>query len=67
MTNKEMLADVIVKSGMTKSSIAQKMGCSRPRLYKILDGGDCTVKEMIKLSEVLRLNNKQRTDIFLQK
>lgn len=67
MTNTELLLDFINESGMTKSFIARKMGCSRPRLYKILDGAECTVTEMMSLSEILRLNNKQKADVFLQK
>jgi len=67
MTDIKMLSDVIAESGMTKASIARKMGCSRPRLYTILNGGECTVTEMVKLSDILRLTSKQKTDIFLRK
>lgn len=66
MTDIKMLSEVISESGMTKSFIAQKMGCSRPRLYAILNGGECTVSEMISLSNILRLTNKQKNDIFLR-
>lgn len=66
MTDIKMLSEVISESGMTKSFIAQKMGCSRPRLYTILNGGECTVSEMISLSNILRLTNKQKNDIFLR-
>lgn len=66
MTNAKLLEDAIKESGMTKTFIADKMGCSRPRLYKILEGAECTVSEMVRLSDILRLNNKQRTDIFLR-
>jgi predicted transcriptional regulator len=66
MTDIKMLSEVISESGMTKSFIAQKMGCSRPRLYTILNGGECTVSEMLSLSNILRLTNKQKNDIFLR-
>jgi predicted transcriptional regulator len=66
MTDVKLLSEVIAESGMTKSFIAQKMGCSRPRLYAILNGGECTVSEMLSLSNILRLTNKQKNDIFLR-
>lgn len=64
MTNTALLEQLISESGMTKTFIANKMGCSRPRLYKILGGADCTVSEMISLSNVLKLKNRQRKDVF---
>jgi predicted transcriptional regulator len=66
MTDVKLLSEVITESGMTKSFIAQKMCCSRPRLYAILNGGECTVSEMLSLSNILRLTNKQKNDIFLR-
>jgi predicted transcriptional regulator len=66
MTDVKMLSEVISESGMTKYFIARKMGCSRPRLYAILSGGECTVSEMLSLSNILRLTNKQKNDIFLR-
>lgn len=66
MTDVKMLSEVVAESGMTKSFIARKMGCSRPRLYAILNGGECTVSEMISLSNVLRLSSRQRNEIFLR-
>lgn len=67
MTNTVLLKEVIEDSGMTKTFIADKMGVSRPRLYKILDGDECTVTEMLSLSAILRITNKQRSDIFFAK
>lgn len=67
MTNTVLLNEVIKDSGMTKTFIADKMGVSRPRLYKILDGDECTVTEMLSLSTILRITNKQRSDIFFAK
>ena len=67
MTNTELLTQAIDDSGMTKTFIAEKMGCSRMRLYSILKGSEVTVSEMIALSELLRLNNRQKSDIFLTK
>lgn len=65
MTNVLLLNEAIDESGLTKTFIAKRMGCSRPRLYKILEGAECTVTEMVTLSDILHLNNKQRRDIFL--
>ena len=67
MTNVKLLNSLIEESGMTKVFSADKMGVSRPRLYKILEGAECTVSEMMSLSNVLRLTNKQRSDVFLCK
>ena len=67
MTNKDLLKEAIKSSGMTKTFIADRMGVSRPRLYKILEGDECTVSEMLSLSNVLRLSNKQREQIFFAK
>lgn len=67
MTNTELLNKAIDDSGMTKTFIAAKMGCSRMRLYSILKGAELTVSEMMALSDLLKLNNKQKTDIFLVK
>ena len=65
MTNTTLLSEAIDNSGMTKTFIADKMGCSRPRLYSILAGAECTVSEMIKLSDILKLTSRQKTEIFL--
>lgn len=67
MTNTVLLNEIIKDSGMTKTFIADKMGVSRPRLYKILEGDECTVTEMLSLSNILRITNKQRSDIFFGK
>ena len=67
MTNTELLNQAIDASGMTKTFIAEKMGCSRMRLYSILKGSEVTVTEMLALSDLLRLNNRQKSDIFLTK
>ena len=67
MTNATLLNQAVDDSGMTKTFIASKMGCSRTRLYKILSGAEVTVSEMVTLSDLLRLNSRQKTDIFLCK
>lgn len=66
MTNVALLKEAVNESGMTKKFIANKMGCCRARLYKILEGDECKVSEMMKLSEILRLSAKQQEDIFLK-
>ena len=67
MTDTILLQAVIENSGLSKTFIAKRMGCSRPRLYSILAGSECTVSEMMALSNILRLTGKQRTEIFLSK
>lgn len=66
MTNCVLLEKRIKDSGMTKAFISNKMGRSRTRLYKILNGAECTVSEMISISNILQLTNKERNDIFLR-
>lgn len=65
MTNTEMLKKVIEDSGITIVFIAEKMGCSRGRVYAILNGCECTASEIVVLSEILHLTKKQRDLIFL--
>ena len=67
MTNTELLKNLVEDSGMTKTFIAKKMGCGRPRLYNILDGAECTVSEMLSLSDILKLSKKQREEVFFTK
>ena len=65
MTNTVLLMDVVNDSGLSKTFIAHKMGISRTRLYKILSGSECSVTEMLNLSQILGLSNKDRAKIFL--
>lgn len=65
MTNTQMLRAVIEDSGITITAIADKMGCSRTRLYNILNGSECSASEIVKLADILHLTTKQRDQIFL--
>lgn len=67
MTDTERLKKVIDDSGITITAIAEKMGCSRTRVYSILGGSECTASEIVKLGDILHLTAKQRDDILLRK
>lgn len=60
-----MLKKRIDDSGMTMVSIANKSGIIRETLYNRLNGkGEFTASEMMSLSRVLNLPNKDRDKIF---
>ncbi len=65
MTKGKELREVIDNAGISITFIADKMGCSRNRVYAILDGSDCTATEITMLSGVLHLTKAQRDNIFL--
>lgn len=67
MTDTILLRQVFDDSGMTIVALAEKMGCSRGRIYNIFSGSECTASEIVKMSEALHMNQKQRDDIFLSK
>jgi DNA transposition AAA+ family ATPase len=64
MTDKELLNQLMSNSGITKSWLARRIGCSRPRIYKILSGGECTASEIAGISEALHLTTEQRDLVF---
>lgn len=65
MTDFDLLKEKIKDSGMTMVAIARKTGILRETLYNRLNGvGDFTASEMLALSDVLRLSNKERNAIF---
>ena len=64
MTNTKLLKEVIEDSGVTISWLARKIGCSRPRIYKILDGGDATASEIQSISKAIKLSDSTRNKIF---
>ena len=64
MTNKEALKKAIEDSGVTITFIANKLGCTRNRVYSILNGADCSSSEIVTLTEVLHLSMKSREMIF---
>lgn len=66
MAQLDELKSVIDDSGMTMVAIAQKSGILRETLYNRLNGkGEFTASEIVALSKVLNLTNKQRDHIFL--
>ena len=64
MTNKEALKKAIDDSGVTITFIANRLGCTRNRVYSILGGADCTSSEIVTLTEILHLSMKSREAIF---
>lgn len=64
MTDGNLLKNTIVSAGVSIVFLAQKMGCSRKRLYSIIAGADCTASEITELTELLHLTTEQRDAIF---
>lgn len=65
MTDFELLKNKIAESGMTMVAIAEKTGISRETIYNRFKGvGEFTASEMVALSDVLRLTNRERDRIF---
>ena len=65
MTDGKALSEVIENSGITITFIAAKLGCSRNRIYSILNGSECTASEIVALCEVLHMDRDTRDKIFL--
>ena len=65
MTDGTALKEAIQESGLTITFIANKMGCSRNRIYAIISGADCTASEIAILTTLLHLTKEQRDKIFL--
>ena len=65
MTDGERLWKAIKESGISITFIANKMDCSRNRIYAILNGADCTASEILAFAEILHLSVKDRNNIFL--
>ena len=65
MTDGTALKEAIQESGLTITFIANKMGCSRGRIYAIIAGADCTASEIAILTTLLQLTKEQRDKIFL--
>lgn len=66
MTDGKELEKVIKDSGVTITHIADKMGCSRNRVYSILGGSECAASEIVALAEILHMDREQRDAIFLR-
>lgn len=68
MSQIEELKQIMDESGMTVKAIAEKSGILRETLYNRLNGkGEFTASEIVSLSKVLNLTNKQRDSIFLER
>lgn len=65
MTNAKLLKEKITASGVTITFLADKLGCSRNRIYSILEGSECTASEIVGLSEAIHLTKEERDTIFL--
>lgn len=65
VTNGDALRQTIKDSGVSIVFLADKMGCSRNRIYAILQGSDCTASEIAELSKLLHMTNEERDFIFL--
>ena len=65
MTDFSLLKDKIQDSGMTMVAISKKSGILRETLYNRMNGvGDFTAREMMALSDTLKLSNSDRDAIF---
>ena len=67
MTKGADLREAINEAGVSIVFLAEKIGCSRNRIYAIIAGADCTATEIAKFSEYLHLTRERRDHIFLEK
>ena len=65
MTDGILLRSIIDQSGISISFLARRLGCSRNRIYAILDGDECAASEIVKLTAALHLKKSERDKIFL--
>lgn len=66
MVHVNKLRGKFIENGYKVSDVADKMGMDRATLYRRLrDGGDdFTVREVTKLSEILKLSGSEINNIF---
>ena len=64
MTNGALLKEAIKNAGVSIVFMADKMKCSRNRLYSIIAGADCTASEITEITGLLHLTTSQRDNIF---
>lgn len=67
MTDTARLKECIENSGVTITFLAKQLGCTRNRVYSILDGSDCTAREIVILADALHISTSERDRIFLSK
>ena len=66
MTNTEKLREIIDNSGYKFEHVAQSIGMTRFGLYKKLqDGSEFNPSQILKLCELLQIDDSQRAEIFL--
>ena len=66
MTNTEKLKEIIDNSGYKFEYVAGYIGMTRCGLYKKLqDGSEFKPSQILKLCELLRIEEAQRAEIFL--
>lgn len=66
MTDTDKLKDAINSSGISISVLASKIGISREGFYKKLNNkAEFKASEIAALTDILRLTNEKRDEIFL--
>ncbi len=65
MTNGQALRSEIDDAGISVTHIADKLNCSRNRVYSIINGSDCTASEIVGITQILHLDKEKRDHIFL--
>jgi DNA-binding Xre family transcriptional regulator len=60
------LNSILRDSGISITHLADKLGCTRNRVYNILngEGSEVKVSEMRIICEVLHLSDEDKNDIF---
>lgn len=68
MEELELLRELIKESEFTVTSLASKIGIARETLHKKLNGGtEFTAREIVTISNALKLTRTMRDKIFLAK
>lgn len=67
MTDFEMLEAIMARSGATVGAVAKAAGITRETYYNRRKGiGEFTAKEIVGITNVLRLTTEERDAIFLR-
>lgn len=64
MTDVEALKTAIKDAGISIVFLAEKLGCSRNRVYSIMRGADITTSEIVRITQILHLTTEERDAIF---
>lgn len=64
MTDGALLKNAIKDAGVSIVFLADKMKCSRGRIYSIIAGADCTASEITMMAEYLHMSTDERDNIF---